>query len=68
LKTNIFYFSGIGNCLQIARELGQKLEDTEIIFIPKVISGEINLAADRIGFVFPQYHCVPLNIVKKSLE
>ena len=67
MNTHIFYFSGTGNCLYIARCLAEKLGETELTFMPEALSGEMDLQADRIGFVFPQYHCGPPNIVKRFL-
>ena len=55
MKTKIFYFSGTGNCLKIARDLAAELGKTEAISIAKAIKSHIDTAADRIGFVFPVY-------------
>lgn len=69
MKTTIFYFSGTGNSLKIAKDLMQELGDTELVPIQKVINKEIDLTADNIGLVFPVYMWgMPLmaaNFVKK---
>ena len=51
METHIFYFSSTGNGLKIARGLAEKLGDTEIFPIPRVISGAVDLSADRIGLI-----------------
>jgi len=55
MKTALFYFSGTGNSLVVARHLAKELGDTEIIPISKVILDNIDLSADRIGIIFPVY-------------
>lgn len=55
MKTTIFYFSGTGNSLVVARHIADKLDNTEIIPIAKVIDEKLDLSADRIGIVFPVY-------------
>lgn len=55
MKTTIFYFSGTGNCLKVARDLAQDIGNAEVISIPKVMDKEIDLSAERIGLVYPVY-------------
>lgn len=55
MKTTIFYFSGTGNSLQIARDLAAELGETEIISIAKAIKGDPSISSGRVGFVFPVY-------------
>jgi ferredoxin len=55
MKTHIYYFSGTGNSLNVARLLAEELGDCEIRFIPEVIGKELDPSFDRIGFVFPVY-------------
>lgn len=55
MKTTIFYFSGTGNCLKLARDLAAELGETEVIAIAKAIKGDMNINVDRMGFVFPVY-------------
>jgi len=49
----VFYFSGTGNSLKVAKNLAKELDDCEIISMSKTY----NLAKeyDRIGFVYPVY-------------
>jgi ferredoxin/flavodoxin len=49
----IFYFSGTGNSLKLARDIAASIEDTDVVFM----SGNVQVTKDydRIGFVFPCY-------------
>lgn len=55
MKTEIYYFTGTGNSLVVARDLTKELNG-ELIAIPSVMSKEtINIDAEVIGIVFPVY-------------
>ena len=54
MKSVIFWFSGTGNSLAVARDLAAQIKDTELIPIVTAMQGEIP-AADRMGVVFPVY-------------
>jgi len=58
--SEIYYFSGTGNSLAIARKLDEKLlNKSEIIPITN-INGKRTIKADRVGFIFPVYiHKIP---------
>lgn len=66
MTTEIYYFSGTGNSLYVARELQKRIPDSTLVPIAallnacsKVKVGEderdkkIETTADTIGFVFP---------------
>jgi flavodoxin/Pyruvate/2-oxoacid:ferredoxin oxidoreductase delta subunit len=54
-KVEIYYFSGTGNSLVVARDLALKLSGN-LISIPSVMDSEnITTGADVIGIVFPVY-------------
>ena len=55
MKTKIFYFTGTGNSLSVARDIANELEDAELVSIPAVIDGNIEANAPVIGIVFPVY-------------
>jgi len=55
MKITIFYFSGSGNSLAIARNLGKTMGGAEIVPISKVMNSGLDLSADKIGIVFPVY-------------
>ncbi len=62
MKNVIFYFSGTGNSLALAKQITQKLGDTELISVPAYSDAAepIKITAERIGFVFPVYFgCLP---------
>ncbi len=62
MKNAVFYFSGTGNSLALAKQIAEKLGDTEIISIPSDFDARepIKITAERIGFVFPVYFgCLP---------
>jgi ferredoxin/flavodoxin len=65
LTTEIYYFSGTGNSLAVARDLGGKLDGT-LVSIPAVIDREwITPGAGPLGIVFPVYHGgLPLIVYK----
>ncbi|MFX0106244.1 MAG: EFR1 family ferrodoxin [Candidatus Hodarchaeota archaeon] len=55
-KTIIYYFTGTGNSLKIAKDLAKKLEDCEIIPIAKVWQMENpESTTKKVGFIFPLY-------------
>ncbi|MEL7657820.1 MAG: EFR1 family ferrodoxin [Bacillota bacterium] len=55
MKTVIYYFSGTGNSLKVAKDLSEKLGDTILVAIPTVMSLELDPQADNIGIVYPVY-------------
>lgn len=54
-KNILFYFSGTGNSLKVARDLAKEMGDTDIVSIPKAINRDLNLSAERIGIIYPVY-------------
>ncbi len=57
-KRIIFYFTGTGNCLYVARQLGGK--DAELISIPQLMKHKkFKFEADEIGLVYPIYGHMP---------
>ena len=56
MSTEIYYFSGTGNSLVIARDIAEK-NNGKLISIPSVMDEEsIRTDAEVIGIVFPVYH------------
>jgi ferredoxin len=55
MSIKIFYFSGTGNSLSVARSIAGGLEDAELVSIPKTMDGDIDTTAETVGFVFPVY-------------
>lgn len=56
-KTIIYYFSGTGNSLKVAQELGKQLQNCEVLPVAKCIKNNSYKAeGNRVGFVFPLYY------------
>jgi ferredoxin len=67
VNTIIYYFSGTGNSLKIAKDIAAQLGDTKLTRIQKPFK-KPDLSADRIGIVFPCYMWgVPL-VVKEFAQ
>ncbi len=65
----IFYFTGTGNSLLVAKDIANKLGNTKVVSIAKAIKGEnIDLSYERIGFVFPVYYSSMPKIVKEFVK
>jgi Fe-S-cluster-containing hydrogenase component 2/flavodoxin len=55
MKTKIFYFTGTGNSLSVARDISNELGDAELVSIPVVVDGNIEANGPAVGIVFPVY-------------
>jgi len=61
MKTKIFYFSGTGNSLWVARKIAAALEEAEIVPMVRELEAakadntEIVAKAEKVGLVFPVY-------------
>jgi ferredoxin len=54
MSTEIYYFSGTGNSLYVARELQKWIPETELIPIVSLLDRDIvKTRAETVGFVFP---------------
>lgn len=63
MKNVIFYFTGTGNSLKIARELAAGLEGSEVRSMALHGDTEIDESCESIGFVFPTYYLgAPLRV------
>lgn len=69
MRNVIFYFTGTGNSLAVARDIADKIGDTKIVAIADAIKeNNIDLPYERVGFVFPvYYYCTP-SIVKRFIK
>lgn len=52
---DIYYFSGTGNSLWLAKKLSEILEDSKLISIPNVVNNLDKINGDVIGIVCPVY-------------
>jgi ferredoxin len=62
-KTAIYYFSGSGNSLAVARDLAEKLRGELISVASEMNKESVTTAADSIGFVFPLYDFKPPRMI-----
>lgn len=66
-KRIIFYFTGTGNSLYIARQLAG--ENTELLSIPQMMKqGKYDFEADEIGLVYPIYGHMPPYMVRQFIQ
>jgi ferredoxin len=62
MSTAIYYFSGTGNSLHVARELKRRMPEAELIPIIRLLHNEIDKTyADTVGLVFPNF-CLTIPI------
>ena len=60
MSTTIYYFTGTGNSLKIARDIAEKL-DAELVPMAKIWQQEsIASNTEKVGFVHPLYYLKPL--------
>lgn len=68
MKTDLFYFSGTGNSLAVARDLAEKLGGARLRPISAALeSGAVSDAA-RIGLIFPVYYLGPPKLVMDFID
>lgn len=61
-KTEIYYFSGTGNSLVVARDIAEKMKGNLISIASQMDKERITTNADVIGIVFPVYYLGTVNI------
>lgn len=68
-EVEIYYFSGTGNSLHVARELEKRIPDTKIGPMVKFINKEVvETSAKTVGFVFPIHMAMSPVPVRKFLD
>ncbi len=67
MKTIIYWFSGTGNSLAVAKALAEKCGDTELIPMAKALKNP-QPPAERIGLIFPVYSFGPPALVGRFIE
>lgn len=68
METTMYYFSGSGNSLAIARRLSQALGGADLRSIPRKLQGKIGTPSKAVGFVFPTYAYGLPRIVTEFVE
>lgn len=68
-KTGIFYFSGTGNTLYIAKQITSRMKGSKIFSIPKELdSGDIDYNLETLGLIVPTYYLGLPQIVHKFID
>lgn len=70
MSSKIYYFSGTGNSLSIARELEKSLSEKGSIDQLSMLRNEesVQIDTDVLGFVFPVYFMNMPDILKSFIE
>jgi ferredoxin/flavodoxin len=69
MKTIIYYFTGTGNTLAVARDLAQELGNTRLVPLRRALQpGGIIVDADAVGIAFPVYFLTMPAIVRQFVE
>jgi len=55
MANRIYYFSGTGNSLKVAKDIANRLKETEIVPVSKAVKQDISTDFDKVGVVFPVY-------------
>ena len=68
MKNRVYFFTGTGNSLKVAKEIAAALPDCELVAIRKGIDSAIPEGLERIGFVFPVYYWGPPAMVADFIK
>ena len=64
----VYYFSGTGNSFSVAKNIADRI-NAELISIAAIVHSEkVNISAEVVGIVFPDYHSGLPNIVKRFIS
>lgn len=67
--TEIYYFSGTGNSLHVARELQERLPGARLVPILSLVERDpVTARGDTVGFVFPHYASSLPGVVRAVIE
>ncbi|QNO15434.1 4Fe-4S ferredoxin [Alkalicella caledoniensis] len=69
MTTQIYYFTGTGNSLKVAKDIAREIGDCTLTRITSEVSaGELQCQSVRIGIIFPVYYYGLPIMVKKFIE
>lgn len=59
MKHIIFYFSGTGNCLHVARTIAKKMGGAQILPMASLLEPKLEGKYGSVGFIYPTYFSRP---------
>jgi len=69
MAAEIYYFSGTGNSLAVAKELQARLPGAELLpLVHRIRSGQPLSGGETVGIVFPVHHCTVPGVVMDFLS
>lgn len=69
MSTQIYYISGTGNSLHVARELGRRIPETVLVPIISVLkNNKIKTSAESVGLIFPIHNLTTPVTVNQFLQ
>ncbi|MBN1584290.1 MAG: EFR1 family ferrodoxin [Anaerolineae bacterium] len=69
MSTEIYYFSGTGNSLHVARELQKRIPEARLVPIVALVDRKSVIAhGETVGFVFPHYASTLPKVVHRFIE
>lgn len=68
METTIYYFTGTGNSLKIAKDLSENIANCRLVRICKRNMNTNEVTSKRVGFVFPVYYRGLPKIVAKFIK
>ncbi|NRT34988.1 EFR1 family ferrodoxin [Clostridium beijerinckii] len=68
METTIYYFTGTGNSLKIAKDLSENITNCRLVRICKRNMNTNEVTSKRVGFVFPVYYRGLPKIVAKFIK
>ncbi len=68
MKNRIYFFTGTGNSLNVAKRLSESLDNCELVPITAKTNTKITGKFERIGFVFPCYAGGPPKMVAEFIK
>ncbi len=69
METTIFYFSGTGNSLAVAKSVAQQLDNCQLKSVAKAMEQEeYKVSSPKVGFVFPLYYVGIPKIVQEFIK
>jgi ferredoxin/flavodoxin len=67
VNPEVYYFSGTGNSYAVARDIAEGIDAQLISIAASVRSEKVDISADVVGMVFPDYHSSVPNIINRFL-